>query len=144
MTDYTSGSWTGKCMDYLFDTKAGRYIILTGLGLLAATQIAAAQQDTLTVSNKKGTKEYRILNDGKTVEALEIYTGMKKGDVDVFLNQNDRSDTIQYPNVWKPKNQNDLFFAAKDADKNKDGIITWEEARTIYKNARINKLNGGN
>jgi hypothetical protein len=133
--------------DYVLDTKLGRYIITTGLGFLAATQIAAAdgpeQQDSITIRSKNGKQAYGIPNDGKTMKMLEKYTGIDNGTTDVFINAQNPRDTIVYGD-WKSakEDRSDLLPAAKAADVNKDGFVTYEEALAIYNKAKKSKLGG--
>jgi hypothetical protein len=125
--------------------RLGRYLILTGAGIAASTQIAAAQlpQDTIVIG--EGKKQYRIEMD--QVEKLETLTGIGLGKIEVFYDDSElkkgNKKIIVYGKYKSPGNgYKDLMGAIKDADSDGDGnkILTDEELENRYNSVIKQKL----
>jgi len=102
--------------NYVLDTRIGRYIITTGLGLLASTLIAAAQQDTITVS-KKGRGDKLCSFEKSSLEDLEYMTGLRTGAIQLELA--DDGKTVIKIGDYNSKNRDysDLYPEASASDE---------------------------
>jgi hypothetical protein len=123
--------------------RLARYLILTGAGIAASIEVAAAQLPHDTIVIGEGKKQYRIEMD--QIEKLETLTGIDMGKIEVFYDDSElkkgNKKIVIYGKYKSPGNgYKDLMGAVKAADENGDKVLTDEELETRYGSVIKQKL----